>query len=223
MYGKGYNISGWKEFSASISANSVKSRYYGFPTISFKNTGNVIQAQYPNGIMQGTAFGRRYFYMDGKFYIYDLENRLYCEMEFNLSSDSIFKKNKNSKDSFVGKIWRINTKFVEKLKKMRTQKREISISFKEKKYAVEELATVEGTWPDSVSVNGKKVWSYGKPWGYEMQYFDSPLPSDSNYRSDINYLKAGDEKKAQDAKVAIEESQRKDRKLRDNYESKRKH
>jgi len=48
------------------------------------------------------------------------------------------------------------------------------------------------------------------------------LPSDSNYRLDLLYLKAGNLDKSQEWKVKMEEIQRKDKRLREDYMKKRK-
>jgi hypothetical protein len=50
-----------------------------------------------------------------------------------------------------------------------------------------------------------------------MQYYDSPMPSDSNYRLDVLYLKGGDEKVAQEKMEAYEELQKKDDKKREKH------
>lgn len=223
LYGRGFELSGSKEFYASIQANSVKSKGFGYPIVRFKNTGNCIMVQHPNGVMEGTSFGKRILHLENRFYFIDFANRLYCELDFSVGNDGFFKKRQFAKDFFYGKIVRVNQRFIEKLIKARNTKKEFTHKIKEKKYVVEEIAVVEGYWPSSVFIGGIQMWSYGNPWGYQLQYFDNPLPSDSNYRTDIIYLRAGDEKKSQDTKEVIEEAQRRDRKLRENYESRRKH
>jgi hypothetical protein len=50
---------------------------------------------------------------------------------------------------------------------------------------------------------------------YEMEY---TLPSDSRFREDLNFLIGEDETNAQLSKEKLEEIQRGDRKLRENFE-----
>jgi hypothetical protein len=222
MVGKNYNIHGLREFTASISSNSVKSRYYGYPAITFKNTGNCIQCQNPIGLMSGTSFGKRTYQYTGMFYIFDFKNKLYCEIDFECSESSLFKKSKYTKDYFTGKIWKTTDKFMGKLENELKHHREIDLKFKEKDHSVKVLDTVEGSWLQNCNIGDKTYWSFGSPWPYELQYFDNPLPSDSNYRQDILYMRAGDENKAQEAKVVLEERQRADRKLKEQTKSKNK-
>jgi len=156
------------------------------------------------------------------YYVFDLKNKLYCEIDFDVSESSFFKKSKFTKDAFVGKIWETTAKFMEKLKNELKNHREIDIKFKEKDHAVKVLDTVEGSWLQNINIGEKTYWSFGSPFPYELQYFDNPLPSDSNYRLDILYMRAGDDNKAQEAKIVLEEKQRTDRKLREQTKHKHK-
>jgi len=216
MLGKNFTIDGVIEFTASISLNSVKSKKVGCLKVGFKNTNSTIRAQYPAGFMNGTAMGKRTFQFTDKFYIFDVENRLYAEIDFELEHSSARKRAKSlkaGKDFFVGTIWRINEKFAEKLAS--ATKRFQDIEFKEKHHAVQKLDTIEGAWLEYLKIGEQTYWTYGRQTPSKLQYFDNPLPSDSNYRLDLLYLKAGDEEKAQEHKVLIETLQRKDKKLRD--------
>jgi hypothetical protein len=214
-----YKLEGMKECCVSIHANSVKGKYFGVPSITFANTGSRVQCQSPHGVMDGTTVGKRTFSFSGKFYIFDFGNKLYCELEFD-NEGSIFKKRKNPKDYFVGNIYKVTDKFLEKLKKKLNTSHELHIKFDEKKHATQKLDTVEGCWLDHLKIGDKTYWAVGNPWPHELQVVDNPLPSDSNFRLDILYLKGGDEVKSQEHKTILEEAQRKDRKLRDQAKSK---
>lgn len=95
--------------------------------------------------------------------------------------------------------------------------REITLKFKEKKHAVEKLGLVKGSWLENLEINGETVWKMKECVPYKLNYFDSPLPSDSNYRLDVLYLKGGDEKNAQDKMAMYEEIQKKDDKKREKH------
>jgi len=215
MLGRGYEISGLTEFAADISTNSVKSKKMGYPVIKFNKFNTKIIAEYPAGIMSGTTFGKRTFYLTGKLYLLDEKNRYYAEIEFDLDSGSIFKKRKTPKDHFEGGIYEVKQKFVDKFIAQTIKNREIDIRFKEKEHAITKLEEVEGNWMEYLNIGGQTYWTIGNPWPYHLHYFDNPLPSDSNYRKDILQLRAGNEDKAQEAKLELEELQRRDRKLRE--------
>ena len=106
-------------------------------------------------------------------------------------------------------------KFVDKAMQDIQKSKDAETKFKEKDHSVSKLSDVEGSWLGSMVINGQNYWSHANPWPYKLEYFDNPLPSDSNFRLDVLYLRNDDEIKAQDCKVLMEESQRKDRKLRE--------
>lgn len=223
MVGDTFTYDACTEATAALSANSVKSRKMGFSNVTFKNTKAGVHAQFPVGSMLGTAIGKRTFQFSEKFYIFDIENRYYTEVDFENPSkySTMKKKGKMSKDSFSGCIWRINDKFAQKLKQDVEKNNELSIKFKEKEHAVAKLDTLEGAWLENLYIGNKNYWTFGNIWPYKLQYFDNPLPSDSNYRLDVLYLRSGDETKSQDHKKAMEEFQRNDKKLRDQVKNKK--
>ena len=79
-------------------------------------------------------------------------------------------------------------------------------------------ANVEGQWTKSLSFDNVKYWDRDEfPLGH---YYKSPftLPSDSTNRVDLNFFIKNDEIEAQNWKEKMEELQRYDRKLRENFE-----
>lgn len=77
---------------------------------------------------------------------------------------------------------------------------------------------VEGQWTKSLTIDGVKYWDRDD---YPLaNYYNSPfiLPSDSTFRVDLNYFIKNDEVEAQNWKEKMEEIQRYDRKLRENYQ-----
>jgi len=232
MLGKNYTIQGTTEFNAHLSMNSVKSKKIGCLNVIYKNTGAIIKAQSPAGMMQGTAIGKRTFHFTDKYYIFDIENKFYAEIDFDCEGNSEYKrlakeakenkKPKIAKDFFSGAIWVVKDNFVEIMKESASKLQDIELKFKEKEHAVIKLETIQGHWMQYLKLGEQITWSFGDPWPYKLQYMENPLPSDSNFRLDLLYLKIGEEEKAQDNKKRIEEVQRHDRKLREKYASKSK-
>ena len=214
MYGKNFRIEGTFEFHAAIGTNSVKCRKIGEFKVSFKNTGTIIQVQFPIGLMSGTAFGKRTFQYQKKLQVYDLTNHYYCEVDFEKSESS--KKRKEIPGYFSTNIFKFNDRFLAKIQQ-EGKKKDCELKFKEKDHALTKLDKVEGSWLGSLTINDALYWSYDQHVPPKLEYFENPLPSDSNFRLDILHLKTGDELKSQDKKVAYEDVQRKDQKLREQF------
>ena len=232
MLGKNYTIEGTTEFNANLSMNSVKSKKIGYLKIKYKNTGVTIRGQTPIGVMEGTAIGKRTFRFTDKYYIFDIENKFYAEIDYDYEGNPVYKKlvkeakeakgAKISKDFFSGGIWMVKDNFVEKMKQSAAKLQDVELKFKEKEHAMMKLETIQGHWMQYLKLGDKVSWTFGDPWPYKLQYSENPLPSDSNFRLDLLYLKLKDEEKAQDHKKRIEEAQRQDRKLREKYASQKK-
>ena len=78
------------------------------------------------------------------------------------------------------------------------------------------LSKIEGEWSRYVKFDGKDYWRQGENKSAEILKQDFHLPSDSLFREDTILLKNGYVDLAQQAKTALEENQRNDRKLREN-------
>jgi len=225
LLGKGFKVQGSTEFGAALSMNSVKSKKIGFLNVSYEGSGALIRVQYPGSIMNGTSMGKRTFNFTGKFYIFDLENRYYCEVDFDNNSSSLLsmfssKKTQVAQDFFQGGIWKIKDSFAEKLRQQTLKFQELDLKFKEKDHAIEKLETIKGNWMENLFFNDQMYWSIGLPWPSKLQFIDNALPSDSNFRLDVLYLRIKDEVKAQEYKKIIEEVQRADRGLREQEKNK---
>jgi len=218
MIGKNFRIEGTFEFTASINANSVKCRKIGDFRVVFKNTGVVVQALFPTGVMGGTAFGKRTYTHIKKLQVYDLKNNHYGEVDYEKSEPS--GKRKELPGYFSNHIYKITDKFATKMKQDLQKQKDAEIKFKEKDHSVSKLDRIEGSWLESLMINDKVYWAPMNPSPYKVQHVDNPLPSDCNFRIDLLQLKTGDEIKAQEAKVLLEELQRKDRKLREQKKAK---
>jgi len=214
MLGRNFTFDGATEFHAAISINSVKSGKLGFLNVRYPNTGVTIKAQYPLGMMTGTTIGKRIFQFVDKFYIFDSENRFYAEIDFDSVSKKKRRTEKVGKDYFSGSIWRINANFADKISQKSLKMQAVEFNFKESVNAVEKMKDIEGCWMSYLKIGNEVTWRFEETLPSKLEYFDHPLPSDSNFRLDILHLRANDETKSQDAKKIIEEDQRKNNKLR---------
>lgn len=82
-----------------------------------------------------------------------------------------------------------------------------------------QLAVIEGEWSSFVRIDGKVLWEHGKFEPYPIEKMEFTLPSDSLYRDDLLIKKQGNDDLSQQAKIKLEEIQRKDRKLREQYKN----
>lgn len=218
LEGQHFKIDGHFWLTANTSANSVKFRKVGDFRLIFKNTGQVVQVQWPVGMMNGTSFGKRTWIYTKKFQVYDFKNQYYAEIDFDRTD--IAKKKRDVSGYVLGNMYKVTEKFCTKAQQDLKKQKDVEIKFKEKDHATAKMDRLEGSWLNALSINDKVYWSQANPWPYKLQYFDNPLPSDCNFRLDLLHLKAGDDIKAQEAKIATEDSQRKDKKLREQWKSK---
>ena len=73
---------------------------------------------------------------------------------------------------------------------------------------------VEGDWSKQISFDDTIFWTFDTFMHYDLERQEATIPSDSTFREDLVALKAGNEEKAQENKVKLEEIQRKDKNLR---------
>ncbi len=84
------------------------------------------------------------------------------------------------------------------------------------------LSIIEGEFTHDVKFDGESYWSYDDNAYPALRRMAFTLPSDSTFREDLIWWKKGDEDAAQRFKVKLEEIQRSDKKLRKQYEKKKK-
>ncbi|KAA8496701.1 Oxysterol-binding protein 9 [Porphyridium purpureum] len=78
----------------------------------------------------------------------------------------------------------------------------------------EQLGIVTGSWLSYFDCDGERVWTINKHHMYTAHPLSNILPSDSSRRPDLMLFLDGKLEEAADAKIALEERQRNDRKLR---------
>jgi len=79
------------------------------------------------------------------------------------------------------------------------------------------MAKFEGEWSNYFKIDDHVYWRQGDYELPELEKMSFTLPSDSTLRPDVILLKNGHEEFAQIAKIQLEEVQRNDKKLRENY------
>lgn len=93
---------------------------------------------------------------------------------------------------------------------------------KEKKWEVQDnsknvISSIEGEFTNHLKFDDKTYWEYKEDVFPPLKRMAFTLPSDSTFREDLIFWMKKDEDNAQRFKVKLEEIQRKDRKLRENY------
>lgn len=73
---------------------------------------------------------------------------------------------------------------------------------------------IEGEWTRFINIDDVCYWIHDEQKLTDMEREGYILPSDSQYRPDIILWRMGLEEKAQEAKIYLEEIQRRDRELR---------
>lgn len=158
-------------------------------------------------IMNGTLVGDRTYAIVGNFYIVDKKNGYISFIEFNPETRGFFGKmfsgKKTFPDFFTGCI---------------TQLDQTTYNAKTDSYTLNEnhtpLVKLTGDWSTNCNCDEAEYWNYEKSNPLPLKRMSYTLPSDSTVREDSLYLKEGDQDKAAEAKVEMEEIQRRDRKLR---------
>ena len=82
---------------------------------------------------------------------------------------------------------------------------------------------IKGEWSKNIYFDDELAWDYNDYVHFDLLRMSYTLPSDSTIREDLVMLKSGDEDTAGDAKVKLEELQRRDRKLRAKHSGSKHH
>ncbi len=216
MVAEDFQITGRFEAQASSSTNGLKTKSFGFPKITFKNTNASIVAFMPTFSVNGTMFGKKTYHLSQKLVLVDFENQYYTEIDFENEGGGFWGGGKKQgKDAFSSAIYKVNTSFLQKLKKEMQANKDLGSKFKPKDDSVEKLDDIEGSWLTHLSIGNIRYWNFGSDMPAQLNKLHHPLPSDTTYRPDVLYLKVNDEKTAQKQKELLEEVQRKDKKLRE--------
>jgi len=143
-------------------------------------------------------WGDRVTELVGSMVFTDQKNGIEAEVFFNPEGlgfiRSIFSKAKESCDTIRGEIFKTPANG-------------------SRKKGENTICNIEGSWLSHLDIDGKRLWDIKMvPDGVVPH--PNPLPSDCRNRQDLKALKEGDMDRAKDAKVALEERQRLEKKLR---------
>ena len=202
-----YICHGYRSFEATANGNTVNARLNGPFIIDYKD-GTRIESRFCKFYMQGVMMGKRLFSYEGNLVIEDKTNNLISIMELNPKEKkgligSLFgSKNKNFPDYFRGFI---------------AQKSDVTYDSKTDTYSCPNdavLSKIEGEYSSFCNFDDKTYWKSGELVPGKAYRMDYTIPSDCQFREDILLYRAGKNELAQYAKMKIEDTQRKDAKLR---------
>jgi len=221
VYGENWKMYGYHEFTAATSANSVKARQKGLIKIVIDDVEYI--ASLPYAMITGTLMGKRYYNWSGVLTLIDTKNRLFSELQFNPDKkgaiSGLFSKASSQQDYFKGTIQKVSSSHVSMTSEginsiLADGKKPVSPHEQD---IEEEISFVEGYWPLYLEVSGVKYWDFDDYRPYKLTSSDNLLPSDSAHRKDLIALLEGNENEAQREKEVLENIQRNDRKLREQY------
>jgi len=193
-----YKFTGHCTWGAQTRANTIKGSQKGPCHVDFAD-GSRITYSLPDVIIKGVMFGDRITELANSILFTDEKNGIEAEVVFNPAAmgfiKSLFTKSKESSDAIRGEIYKIPA------------------GGASRKKAEGMICSIEGSWLSHLEIDGKRVWDI-KTVPEGVIPCPNPLPSDCRYRADLIALVEGDMEKAKDAKVALEEKQRHEKKLR---------
>jgi len=193
-----YKFWGNCTWSASTRANTIKGTQRGPCHIDFPD-GSRITYSLPDILIKGVMWGDRVTELSGSIIFSDNKNGIEAEVFFNPEAQgfirSLFSKSKESTDTVRGEIYRPSASGVQRKKGDNT------------------VSNIEGSWLSHLDFDGTRLWDLKMPADGVIPE-PNPLPSDSRHRADLIALREGDLERAKDSKVALEEKQRFEKKLR---------
>ena len=196
VIGRNYRLYGYYSLDGKLSMNSLTGEFSGATYVQFYD-GQVIRYTQPKFILGGTMFGDRTLNWEGDL---DFTDSTGLSAAIRIGDDKhkwAVKKKSMKKDSFVGKIWRLDQK---------TNKRG------------EVIASAYGSWLKKfVCVIGgqkEKLWVIDREIPDRHIPVDVPIPGDWRYREDLLWLARTNLEHAAAWKLRLESRQRADRMLR---------
>ena len=207
-----FRFTGYASWSASFRGNSIKGQQSGPNVIAFPDD-TVIEYHLPYLHVRGVLWGPRVIEYGGKVTFTDHKNNLRAEIKFDADKPGFFK----SVGSFFTRSKRPPSDLI------RGEIVQVSRQANGKE-RTNPICKVQGTWLGYVEFSKagtkdqfEKYWEMGKMQPVRPIPVENPLPSDCRYREDLIKLAEGDEDASQEMKVMLEEKQRRERRLREQY------
>lgn len=212
---KDFKFWGRYEFCAKLEGmtkNTVHMQQQGPNHIDFSD-GQRIKFYWPCLQIDGVAYGERTCkYIDHMKFI-DEKNRIKAIIKFGESGEhKTFSKKRT--DAFYGKIYRYkrNTQASPNSKKKYNE-----LNFED---VLDNISTLYGSWLEYLRIDDKEVWNIDEDRPTQYIPIEHPLPSDSRFREDLIWVQRNNKRYAQEWKLKLEERQRYEKKLRQDYAKK---
>eukprot|EP00475_Leptophrys_vorax_P042438 TRINITY_DN80015_c0_g1_i1.p1 TRINITY_DN80015_c0_g1~~TRINITY_DN80015_c0_g1_i1.p1 ORF type:complete len:385 (+),score=110.41 TRINITY_DN80015_c0_g1_i1:70-1224(+) len=213
-----YKFSGSGVPVAKFKANSMVVGINAQNLIEFAD-GSKIHFQFPKFSINGVVMGNRILEYFGNWIFYDETNHLVCKLDFTDNSQNkggffSTKKITHKSDYFSGIISAGTVTFGE-FDDESTGNATVELTGSP-------LSTLKGSWIDYVDFDDEKIWvrQEHKPKAEVPTAPKKLLPSDSRFRSDSKAVRDKDWVVAEKEKLKLEETQRRDRKLREQHNGK---
>mmetsp|Transcript_7275 Transcript_7275/g.10110 ORF Transcript_7275/g.10110 Transcript_7275/m.10110 type:complete len:150 (-) Transcript_7275:32-481(-) len=145
----------------------------------------------------------------------DRANGIKAVVKFGDAGDN--KEYKKRVDAFSGSIYTFDPKVEGEL----MAKKKIDDIEKKQKDKVKDLSKIFGLYLEFVEIDGQKLWDITKDMPEQYIPVNNPLPSDCRFREDLIYVKHNDFKIAENWKLKLEERQRAERKMRQEFAKKK--
>lgn len=212
ILGKNIKIYGPHQINAHTYPNSAKAKTIGTRTIeiSGEHPGKLTFSN-PEVEITGMMIGKRHLHYVGETLITDEVNKIYGVIRINPDKKGFFRGlfSKGPRvDSFRGYL----TKNKDLLKNTSNTVFD----------SPDVISRCEGLWTESLIIDGKVYWEFGKIGLQKIEVPPYPLLSDSCFRADLQALQKKDETESQKLKEVMEDVQRKDRALREAWEKEQK-
>lgn len=220
LLGRDYIVEGCLEGVGSISINTFYGAFAGLERIIFPKTGNTYYIRYPSGVIEGILYGKRLSYFHNSLRVLDPKTKIYAKVKFNPDRSTwtnMFSKRKYPYDAFIGSIHEVTDAFAQSKLVAIKQNHKAPIKAKDPDFK-KTICEITGSVFESLKFGNDEYWHILKCVPYRIVESSCPLPSDATYRGDSLYLLQGELDKAQAAKDEMEEIQRRDRKLRANFD-----
>jgi hypothetical protein len=187
--------------------NSAVGNNKGWVKVSFDKhdpAKKVVRFTNSPGEMSGLIFGKRTLSLIGSVFFLDEENLLFCQLFY--GKVKLQKNVKTQKDSIEGRIVQLKrTVNLSKLEEIGEQ--DIERCF----------GLVHGEWLSKAYFNDELLFDSAKEFPPRIEPYLGLLPSDFSLREDIILRRIAVTEECQAAKERLEEQQRRDRKLREEY------
>eukprot|EP01017_Pseudomicrothorax_dubius_P030288 TRINITY_DN3765_c0_g1_i1.p1 TRINITY_DN3765_c0_g1~~TRINITY_DN3765_c0_g1_i1.p1 ORF type:complete len:420 (-),score=77.35 TRINITY_DN3765_c0_g1_i1:278-1537(-) len=209
VIGENFKFSGRYEYVGNLSTNTLSTRQVGPNIIEFKDGGRVTY-YLPEVKIKGILMGSRKIKWSGAFVFDDPANNLSAVLKMS-SQKSSFTKSAEV-DIFEGKLFR--SKGPRKASPLTESK-----AFEEEALKMADsdgvLADITGSWLKGLKIGKTVYWNATKDKPTRHLPSPEPLPSDCRFREDLLWTGAGNLAQAEAWKLALEERQRADRRLRE--------